>query len=1042
MPTERVVHEAGTIHIKDRRYRLVRTDQRQEWSQSIVYDPPFGEGIPHLLKVEERSWHRGGFKSTPGFSATSEYGINSDARQPFVIKPSPKLNTINLGDGPVIKILTAKDYVWSLAGNKVFRTTLDGATTTLSKNFGAALVDAEVWGDDLYVTTNEYSGVLHRLVSIGSPDVWESQIPAWAFVKHHGSNASRVLNDAVVVQEGGANVTILSWSHAVGAGSNRILVVTASFDASGVSIAEVTYGSVPMTKLDDVANGTLRTELWYILNPPVGNATVQVTFSAAVSSAVCASRSYFGVDQSAPFNTWTAATGTGTAISVPGIPTAPGELVIDTVVKPGSNVLTAGPQQTEEYKEDNWAGGGSPVTYGAGSRKLPTSGTTSMSWTNPSSQPWAAGAVSMKPALAVDDDTISIQPASDVPAGAVLILRAGCRPKPGESVDVSSVTDSQGNMWTKLVEHSSHPWPTVALFACKLARGLVASSDTITVRFAGARSLRLVAVAEFVGPAFEVAGSNYSVQQSTTTPSVAITGLNAAQQHLLIGAVSVRHAGGYPTFTQDSDYANDSPAVQSQQPDYSRRYHLGTRVITAPGDTYNPVLSAASDTLSVIVALKPVANTYRLAAGVDRLFRVSKTGLLRNIAAGLDPLVEPNWADAVQIGRTSPPPLSLVAYAGTVLVGKTDGMYGVDDLGRARRMTSRIGESSLNTEGAMVIDPWVYVPYAGGLLRLSFGLVESVGLERELSNQSPVQGRISALASWGQWIFASLQANAGGTYILAGREQAPGENPFGPIVWDTFLYTPSYVYSLHVSYGSGAAESVATLWAGVGSTSLAYAVLGPAASQKFALSATRYTGRHNLDYLGDKLLTKLAVAGKGLSANVYYDIAVSVDGSSFVTVDRNNQNMRINADGYKVFDLPDGVQVPALKGREAQIRLTYTSNSDTAKGEINFLELYAIPYAPSTSVVSCLLLLAPEQAMDSGTEYASPSEQFAALKQLADTGEVVAIRAPWVSEYLGAGGATGARALVRKVSIRGVAQGPAGTLEMLAEVQLQIVRDK
>ncbi|KKK84476.1 hypothetical protein LCGC14_2782950, partial [marine sediment metagenome] len=68
---------------------------------------------------------------------------------------------------------------------------------------------------------------------------------------------------------------------------------------------------------------------------------------------------------------------------------------------------------------------------------------------------------------------------------------------------------------------------------------------------------------------------------------------------------------------------------------------------------------------------------YRLAAGIDRLFGIEDSGLLRNVVSGLDPMVAINWADRIQCGETSTKPTGLLAFEKTVLAGKPEGLFGV-----------------------------------------------------------------------------------------------------------------------------------------------------------------------------------------------------------------------------------------------------------------------------------------------------------------------------------------------------------------------------
>jgi len=80
-----------------------------------------------------------------------------------------------------------------------------------------------------------------------------------------------------------ADATSLTWSHAVGTGSSRLLIVGVSVrDTTKGSATGVTYGGTSLTLIGRATNGTtVETTQWYLLNPTSGTANVVVTLSAA-----------------------------------------------------------------------------------------------------------------------------------------------------------------------------------------------------------------------------------------------------------------------------------------------------------------------------------------------------------------------------------------------------------------------------------------------------------------------------------------------------------------------------------------------------------------------------------------------------------------------------------------------------------------------------------------------------------------------------------------------------------------------------------------
>jgi hypothetical protein len=112
----------------------------------------------------------------------------------------------------------------------------------------------------------------------------------------------------------------MTWNHVVGSGSNRILIVGVACGGPGV-ISGVTYGAASLTLLSNPTSGTGLTtnrqyQVWYLVNPASGSATVTVSFSTVAASEAGVSLDYLSVWQSAPFGTpVTAQTTSATTLS-------------------------------------------------------------------------------------------------------------------------------------------------------------------------------------------------------------------------------------------------------------------------------------------------------------------------------------------------------------------------------------------------------------------------------------------------------------------------------------------------------------------------------------------------------------------------------------------------------------------------------------------------------------------------------------------------------------------------------------------------------
>jgi len=118
-----------------------------------------------------------------------------------------------------------------------------------------------------------------------------------------------------------ASVTVLSWSHTVGATANLLLVGFAWSGPLATQSATVTFNGVAMTRLATVATNNQTSgyvDVYYLKNPDVGAHTVSVTVPNG-GDMEGASVSYIGHDGSVPAsvtafgNSGTSSTGTATA---------------------------------------------------------------------------------------------------------------------------------------------------------------------------------------------------------------------------------------------------------------------------------------------------------------------------------------------------------------------------------------------------------------------------------------------------------------------------------------------------------------------------------------------------------------------------------------------------------------------------------------------------------------------------------------------------------------------------------------------------------
>jgi uncharacterized repeat protein (TIGR01451 family) len=194
----------------------------------------------------------------------------------------------------------------------------------------------------------------------------------------------------------GVNGTVgpYTTSYTISAGNDRMLIVGIS-SGNETPVTSVSYGSQQLTKLGQTVSTDVKTELWYLLMPAVGTATVSVNFSTTVAMRYAIGVvNLVNVDQGTPFGPFFSQNfATTTSVSYT-VPSNLGDQIIDVVgvlATGGSqaNFLPAA-TQTEVYRATNskFRGGSS---YRAG--QLTNTG---MSWSNPSTGPWSVLSVAVK----------------------------------------------------------------------------------------------------------------------------------------------------------------------------------------------------------------------------------------------------------------------------------------------------------------------------------------------------------------------------------------------------------------------------------------------------------------------------------------------------------------------------------------------------------------------------------------------------------------------------------------------------------------------
>jgi|GEM_PF-1702642 len=217
----------------------------------------------------------------------------------------------------------------------------------------------------------------------------------------NSTNVTLTVNGTIVVDNSTSaktNGTTLSWSHTVGNGTNRILIVGVANRDGTKSIASVSYGAQNLTSIGSQAGGgnSVGVALYQLLNPPVGAATVTVVFNSAVTISAGAV-SFTGVSQMVPLGTFASAGGTSSSGSV-NVSSGINEFVVDIMGATGDGLsLTPGGAQAQRWNLATGTAGGDVLGGGSTQNGTPV---TTMSWTLGASKAWAIGAVSLNPYFA------------------------------------------------------------------------------------------------------------------------------------------------------------------------------------------------------------------------------------------------------------------------------------------------------------------------------------------------------------------------------------------------------------------------------------------------------------------------------------------------------------------------------------------------------------------------------------------------------------------------------------------------------------------
>lgn len=183
------------------------------------------------------------------------------------------------------------------------------------------------------------------------------------------------------------STSVLSWSHTVGTGDNRLLVVTVG-ESRNVDIISVDYNATQLTKAFEKDAGSQSADVWYLNAPATGSNTVNVNYAAALTVPRAGAASFTNaIQDSEVVGATSSISGTAQSKSI-GITTeSDGSVIID-VIGAGGGIHTPTAGQTVINTDGNNRIGGYEVVGSAGSY--------TQTWDSTNSQPYAMIATEFK----------------------------------------------------------------------------------------------------------------------------------------------------------------------------------------------------------------------------------------------------------------------------------------------------------------------------------------------------------------------------------------------------------------------------------------------------------------------------------------------------------------------------------------------------------------------------------------------------------------------------------------------------------------------
>ena len=185
--------------------------------------------------------------------------------------------------------------------------------------------------------------------------------------------------------------------------------------------------------------------------------------------------------------------------------------------------------------------------------------------------------------------------------------------------------------------------------------------------------------------------------------------------------------------------------------------------------------------------------TEQLVVAPDRLWKSyasSGSYLVANCLAGTDPLTGGNWSSGIRVGDASKPINGLAVLGDELLVGTTEGLYGVTADGVVFKRTKDIVTHANNGKGTTSCLGYVVYPTQdnGVYLYRDGSIYPNEGPEI-LTEQRELQVTMEYFIESGGWIYAAGEDEIGQSVSLfRARLRLPTDEPGGILKWFPWQY--------------------------------------------------------------------------------------------------------------------------------------------------------------------------------------------------------------------------------------------------------------